>query len=152
MRSRWALPQKKMLIGKRVPKVQEDIKKESASALDREREEADLARDQSEKNLERAIKKGVKTPHIKVVARLLLVVLLLVSVTAFVTGIMKYNELQREKDALENKVDEYEAEVEELEYLLDCPVDYDYIIRVAKEKLNLLLPDEIIYHNDSNEN
>lgn len=120
--------------------------------MDREREEADLARDQSEKNLERAIKKGVKTPHIKVVARLLLVVLLLVSVTAFVTGIMKYNELQREKDALENKVDEYEAEVEELEYLLDCPVDYDYIIRVAKEKLNLLLPDEIIYHNDSNEN
>ena len=107
-------------------------------------------REQSEKNLERAIKKGVKTPHIKVIARLLLAVLLIASVTAFVTGIMRYNELQREKDALEDKVEEYEAEIEELEYLISCPVDYDYIIRVAKEKLNLLLPDEIIYHNDSN--
>lgn len=133
---------------KRVPKVQEDIKKRSALAS--EQAETDRARELSEKNLERAIKKGVKTPHIKVVARLLLTVLIIVSVTAFVTGIMKYNELQREKDALEDKVDEYEAEIEELEYLINSPVDYDYIIKVAKEKLNLLLPDEIIYHNDSN--
>lgn len=131
-----------------VPTVQEDIKKGSVSAS--EEAEIDRVREQSEKNLERAIKKGVKTPHIKVIARLLLAVLLIASVTAFVTGIMRYNELQREKDALEDKVEEYEAEIEELEYLISCPVDYDYIIRVAKEKLNLLLPDEIIYHNDSN--
>ncbi len=92
----------------------------------------------------------MKTPHIKVVARLLLAVLLIASLTAFVTGLMKYSELEREKEALEQKVEEYEAEIEKLEYLIDCPVDYDYIIRVAKEKLNLYLPDEIIYHNDSN--
>lgn len=106
--------------------------------------------EQSEKNLEKAIKKGVRTPHIKVVARLLLAVLLIASLTAFVTGLMKYSELQREKAALEAKAEEYEAEIEELEYLIDSPVDYEYIIRVAKEKLNLFLPDEIIYHNDSN--
>jgi len=130
-----------------MPNVQEDIKKKDVSALG---QEDDLAEKVTEKDLGRAIKKGMKTPHIKVVLRLLLAVLLIASLTAFVTGLMKYSELQREKDALEDKVEEYEAEIEELEYLVNSPVDYEYIIRVAKEKLNLVLPDEIIYHNDSN--
>ena len=127
--------------------MQEDIKRTDASALEPSGVEVS---EQSEKNLEKAIKKGVRTPHIRVVARLLLAVLLISSLTAFVTGLMKYSELQREKAALEAKAEEYEAEIEELEYLIDSPVDYEYIIRVAKEKLNLFLPDEIIYHNDSN--
>ena len=127
--------------------MQEDIKRTAVSASEQSSVEAN---EQSEKNLERAIKKGVKTPHIRVVARLLLAVLFIVSLTAFVTGFMRYSELQREKAALEAKAEEYEAEIEELEYLIDSPVDYEYIIRVAKEKLNLFLPDEIIYHNDSN--
>ena len=130
-----------------MPKVQEDIKKKTASAS---AQQADEVREQSEKNLERAIKTGMKTPYIKVVARLLLAVVLIASLAAFVTGLMRYSELQREKAALENKVEQYEAEIEELEYLIDSPVDYEYIIRVAKEKLNLFLPDEKIYHNDSN--
>ncbi len=108
------------------------------------------ANDISDENLERSIKKGMKTPHIKVLTRLLLALMLISSVAAFGTGLMKYNELQRERALLEQKVEKYEAEVEELEYLIDSPVDYDYIIRVAKEKLNLYLPDEIIYYNDTN--
>ena len=99
-----------------MPNVQEDIKKKTAS--DSRLTDGEIL-EQSEKNLERAIKTGVKTPHIKVVARLLLAVLLIASLTAFVTGLMKYSELQREKDALEDKVEEYEAEVEELEFLFD---------------------------------
>ncbi len=130
--------------------MQEDIEKKVASASVGDVGETDSAQEQSEKNLERAIKKGMKAPHIKVTARLLLAVLLIVSITAFVTGLMRYSELKREKEVLEAKVEEYEAEKEELEYLIDSPVDYEYIIRVAKEKLNLFLPDEIIYHNDSN--
>ena len=101
-------------------------------------------------NLEESLKKGVKTPHIKVVARVLLIVLVITAIATFTTALMKYSELQREKEALEDKVNEYEAEVEKLEYLIDSPVDYDYIVRIAKEKLNLYLPDEIIYNNDAN--
>ena len=133
-----------------MPRVQEDIEKKVASASLADVEETESTEEQSEKNLERAIKKGMKAPHIKVMARLLLAVLLIVSLTAFVTGLMRYSELKREKEVLEAKVEEYEAEKEELEYLINSPVDYEYIIRVAKEKLNLFLPDEIIYHNDSN--
>ena len=133
-----------------MPRVQEDTEKKVASASLTDVEETEGAEEQSEKNLENAIKKGMKTPHIKVMARLLLAVLLIVSLTAFVTGLMRYSELKREKEVLEAKVEEYEAEKEELEYLINSPVDYEYIIRVAKEKLNLFLPDEIIYNNDTN--
>lgn len=104
----------------------------------------------AERKLGRSIKKGMRAPHVKVVARILLAVLVITAIATFTTALMKYSELQREKAALEDKVNEYEAEVEKLEYLIDCPVDYDYIVRVAKEKLNLYLPDEIIYNNDTN--
>ncbi|MBE6647017.1 MAG: septum formation initiator family protein [Ruminococcaceae bacterium] len=124
------------------------MKKKGGSAL--EEKERLKNEENGERDLGRAVKKGIKTPHIKVIARLLLATLIIASIATFVTGLMKYSELQREKEALEQKVEEYEAEVEKLEYLIDCPVDYDYIVRIAKEKLNLYLPDEIIYHNDSN--
>lgn len=104
----------------------------------------------SEKNLEIAIKKGVKTPFAKVMARLMLSVLLVASIGIFVTSLIKYSEYRREKEALEQKVEDYKYQVEELEYLINCPVDYDYIVRMAREKLNLYLPDEIIYYNDTN--
>lgn len=110
----------------------------------------ELIKEVSEKNLELAVKKGLRTPSVKVLVRLMLAVLLIASITVFVTGLMKYSELQKEKEALEQKVEQYENEVEYLEYLLDCPVDYDYIVRMAREKLGLHLPDEIIYHNDTN--
>ena len=103
-----------------------------------------------ERALGRSIKKGMKTPYAKVVARILLVVLVITAIATFTTALMKYSELQREKQALEDKVNEYEAEVEKLEYLIDSPIDYNYIVRIAKEKLNLYLPDEIIYNNDTN--
>lgn len=127
-----------------------DTKKKVESALAGAEPLEQITDEQSENNLECAIKKGMKAQHIKVISRLLLATLLLSALASFGAGLIKYNELQREKEALEQKLDEREAEVEKLEYLINCPVDYDYIVRVAKEKLNLYLPDEIIYHNDSN--
>ncbi len=127
-----------------------DIKEREGSAFTDEEDRADLIDDLSEKNLEIAVKKGFRTPHIKVTVRLMLAVLLIASMALFVTGLIRYSELEKEKEALEQKVEEYEKNIEELEYLLDSPVDYDYIVRMAREKLGLHLPDEIIYYNDSN--
>jgi cell division protein FtsB len=125
--------------------------KEREGSASAEREISDeLIKEANEKNLELAVKKGFRTQSVKVTLRLAIAALLIASITVFVTGLMKYSELQKEKEALEQKVDEYENEVEYLEYLLDCPVDYDYIVRMAREKLGLHLPDEIIYHNDTN--
>ena len=107
--------------------------------------------EESEKNLERAIKKGLSAPYAKVLVRLLLSLLLVSSLGLFITGVMRYNEFQRQKEVLLEKREELEVEIEELTFLLDQPVDYDYIVRVAREKLGLHLPDEIVYYNDYNE-
>lgn len=102
-------------------------------------------------NLGNAVKKGLDAPFAKVLIRLILALLLVTSLGMFVTGIMKYNEFMRQKEVLEEKRDRLEDEIDELRYLIDCPVDYDYIVRVAKEKLGLHLPDEIVYYNDYND-
>ena len=125
-----------------------DIKEREESALPLS--EDDIS-DINEKNLEKAIKKGLNAPYARVLIRLLLSILLVTSLGMFVTGIMKYNEFMREKAVLEEKRDQLSDEIDELRYLIDCPVDYDYIVRVAKEKLGLHLPDEIVYYNDYND-
>ena len=127
-----------------------DMNEREESVLEDQVISDELIDEVSEKNLELAVKKGFRTQSVKVSIRLVLAALLIASITVFVTGLMKYSELQREKQALEDKVNEYEAEVEKLEYLIDSPIDYNYIVRIAKEKLNLFLPDEIIYNNDTN--
>ena len=133
-----------------MPINMKDTEKRDASVLEDTEEPGGTKDETNGEDLEHAIKRGMNTPHIKIMTKLLLGVLLTISIAAFGAGLVRYGELQREKSALENKVDEYEAEVEKLEYLIDCPVDYDYIVRVAKEKLNLYLPDEIIYHSSAN--
>lgn len=107
--------------------------------------------DLSERELETAIKKGLEAPYAKVLLRLLISVLLVTALGMFITGMMRYDELQRQKAVLEKDRDAIVAEIEELRYLIDCPIDYDYIVRVAREKLGLHLPDEIVYYNDYND-
>jgi hypothetical protein len=38
-----------------------------------------------------------------------------------------------------------------LQAQIDAPFDRDYVIKIAKEKLNLSLPQEIIFYNDLSE-
>ncbi len=138
----------------------QDTEKKDASALEvpqREKNEAKALSEEdtvsriNEKNFERAVKRGFKTPAVKVLLRLLLALLIVSALAMFFTGIMKYNELTREREVLEVKRDALEEEIAELQYLIDCPVNYDYIVRVAREKLGLHLPDEIVYYNDAKE-
>lgn len=107
--------------------------------------------DLPELKVEKAVKNGLKQPYAKVILRLMLAVLITVAVALFLSSILKYDSLMREKAELEKEKEALTLEVEELRYLIDCPVDYDYIVRVAREKLNLHLPDEIVYYNDYNE-
>ena len=87
----------------------------------------------------------------KVILRLTLALLVVTSIAVFVTGLMKYDELERRREELEGRVEEIEYEIDYLEYLIDRPIDYDYIVRVAREKLGLHLPDEVVYYNDVND-
>ena len=107
--------------------------------------------EKAEKKLERTLKKGLQTPYAKVLLRLAISLLLVASLAIFATGVLKYQELMREKESLEAERDRISVEIEELRYLIDCPVDREYIIRVARERLGLNLPDEIVYYNDYND-
>ena len=98
-----------------------------------------------------SVKVALGTPFVRVILRLIPVLLLVTSIGMFITGIMKFDELQRTKAELEERIEAVEYEIDELEYLIESPIDYDYIVRVAREKLNLHLPDEIVYYNDIND-
>ena len=98
-----------------------------------------------------SVKSALQLPIVRVILRLIPALLLVASIAMFVTGIMKYDELQRKKDELEERAENIEYEIDELEYLLESPVDYNYIVRVAREKLGLHLPNEIVYYNDVND-
>lgn len=86
-------------------------------------------------------------------------VVLLFSVFCIVTIIklqFENNEIQNEigsynvnneVSGLKAELEEKEKQVEELERELAKPVDEDYVVRVAKEKLGLRLPPEIIFYN-----
>ncbi|MBE6547356.1 MAG: hypothetical protein E7667_00560 [Ruminococcaceae bacterium] len=95
---------------------------------------------------------AAKRPFASTTAKFLLIGLLVASILIFVASMIRYKELQNDKVALEQQISEKEENIEEAEYLLDIPLeDREYIIRIAKEKLGLFLPDEIVYYSDLNE-
>ena len=80
----------------------------------------------------------------------LFVALILVSsIFIFATRLMEYNELIREKEELSNKIDGCQDDISKLERDIAAPMDDEYIIRVAREKLNLYFPDETIFYGSS---
>ncbi len=61
------------------------------------------------------------------------------------------NALKKQKDTLLTDIAEGEARIEAVQAVLDTPFDDEYIIRIAREKLNLRLPEEIVFYNDMND-
>ncbi|MBQ4065915.1 MAG: septum formation initiator family protein [Clostridia bacterium] len=60
----------------------------------------------------------------------------------------EYNQLRdREKELLEEK-EKYEDAIYQIQQDLERDMDEEYIMRIAREKLNYYLPDEIIFFND----
>lgn len=60
----------------------------------------------------------------------------------------EYNELKATEAELIKQKAEYEETIERLKAELEHPMDDEYVMRIAREKLNYYLPDEIIFYND----
>lgn len=86
----------------------------------------------------------------KVLLRCGLIAIVVISLCTFVSGVMIYNANQEKIKELEQQIDDKQEQVDELKFLLDSPIDFDYIVRIAREKLGLHFPDEIIFHKDTN--
>ncbi|MBE6672892.1 MAG: hypothetical protein E7599_05165 [Ruminococcaceae bacterium] len=59
----------------------------------------------------------------------------------------QFGELEVKHAQLKQQIDDYEERIAELQYELDRPLDNEYIIEIARKKLNYHLPDEIIFEN-----
>ena len=84
--------------------------------------------------------------------RILIAVLVVVSIVVFASSLMKYNALEEAKAEEIAKLEALGVEKERIEELEQLKREnyFEYVVRVAKEKLGLLFPDEEIYYNDLN--
>lgn len=88
---------------------------------------------------------------VSMLTRLALAVVVIVSLIICITSLMRYNKLEEERAELQAQIDAYDKDIAEKEYLIDAPIDDDYIIRIARDKLGLFFPDEVYYYNDMND-
>ena len=82
------------------------------------------------------------------IMRTFMLLIILVSACVFIVKMVDYAELIREKEQLEDKKAEIEQTIEELNYRLTSPIDYEDIIRIAREQLGLAFPDETVYYSE----
>lgn len=59
-----------------------------------------------------------------------------------------YNDLRNQEQELLKQKEEYEEAIDRIRSELDQEMNDEYIMRIAREKLNYYLPDEIIFYND----
>ena len=61
--------------------------------------------------------------------------------------LVKYNEYRDKIDELSAQKVAYVESIERIQYELDQEFDDAYVEKIAKEKLNLCRPDEVVYYN-----
>lgn len=80
--------------------------------------------------------------------RVIIFAMMIVGVVSIVKLQLEYNSLQVHRDALLAEIQNTGERMELLQSSLDMPFDDEYIIKIAREKLNLRLPEEIVYYNN----
>lgn len=80
--------------------------------------------------------------------KIFLTVAVVFCVVGIVSSQVEYSDLKNEQAKVKEKIEYYTERVDELENKLEAPFDEEYIVKVAKEKLNFCLPEEIIFYND----
>lgn len=60
----------------------------------------------------------------------------------------EYNSLRAQEAELRAQKEEYEERIDRLKEELEHPMDDEYVMRIAREKLGYYLPDEVIFFND----
>ena len=83
-----------------------------------------------------------------VFVRLLWVGFIALALFSIVSSQMTINELNDQREDLAEQVVAVQDEVDEMQYDLERPIDDQYIIDFAREKLGLHLPGETIFHYD----
>ncbi len=85
---------------------------------------------------------------LSMLAKVALSVLVAVSLIISISCLMKFNQLETERKELEAELAEYNDVIRELQDIINSPMDDEYIIEQAKDKLGYYFPDENIYYPD----
>ena len=83
-----------------------------------------------------------------VVVKVASVFLLMLAVVSVFFLRLQFNSLKEQRDQLAISIEALEENIEKIEKDLASDLDDAYVIEIAKDKLNLRLPDEIIFYND----
>ena len=80
--------------------------------------------------------------------RVIIFAMMIIGVVSIVKLQLEYNSLKTRRDALVVEIQDTYERIEQLQTSLNTPFDEEYIIKIAREKLNLRLPEEIVYYNN----
>ena len=92
----------------------------------------------------------INNKYFKPLLKTAVVMLALMAVVVLGARLMEHNEILLRCEDLEKEIKLCEENINELEYEISLPVDEEYIERVARDKLNLSKPGEIIFYTDIN--
>lgn len=80
--------------------------------------------------------------------RCFLLLVLIISVGVFASRMLEYTQLIDQKNDLQNQKDQYQAQIDKMNHYSKGTIDYDDIIRIAREKFNLVFPDDTVIYSD----
>ena len=89
-----------------------------------------------------------KNKTVYVIIRNFLIFLFAFAVVFFLWSLMKYNEIKEEQKENEAYIEQLGDDIKQLQYLVDAPLDDAYKIRIAREKLGMCFPDEIVFYTE----
>lgn len=79
--------------------------------------------------------------------RMSLVVMIVFFTVVFITLRLQNNDLRVKADELQNRIDDMNEYINELQADLDRPFDDEYVAEMAQEKLGLRFPQEVIFYS-----
>ena len=80
--------------------------------------------------------------------------MLVFSVFCFLTIItlqLENNSMKEQAAALDNRIQEYQIYIENLQTTLNAPMDEEYVADIAREKLGLRHPQEVVFYSDDSD-
>lgn len=85
--------------------------------------------------------------EIKGIMKLAVIMFIAAGIISSARMLVKYNEYRNKIDELSFQKVRYEESIERIRYELEQEFDDEYVEKIAKEKLNLCRPDEVVYYN-----
>ncbi|MBR5768241.1 MAG: septum formation initiator family protein [Clostridia bacterium] len=90
----------------------------------------------------------MKTDNLNFFVKLTMIVIIVFCIVSIVRLRTSYRDLEATEAEMNEQKIAYLDEIDRLKEELDHEMDQDYVMRIARERLNYYLPDEILFYSD----